>query len=311
MRKKNHIEIVAGLKDKGKRIDIFISEHDIDISRSRIQKLIKSGRIKVSGLENISKSYILDGTERIILSNIDSFDEEIMYSPQKIDINIIYEDDYMLAVSKPPGMVVHPAPGNRDNTLLNAVLYYNDSIGFDKGARAGIVHRLDKDTSGIILIAKDLFSHNRLSLLFKDRKIKKTYIALVLGNFKEKTGLIDIPISRSKKNRKMMDVSVSGRRSETEFKVLKTYESCSLIEVCPKTGRTHQIRVHFSHIGHPVIGDKTYGNKETKLIAGNIGLERHFLHASRITFIHPFTDKIIDIKDEMPEDLKNSLELIK
>ncbi|MDD3520236.1 MAG: pseudouridine synthase, partial [Actinomycetota bacterium] len=135
--------------------------------------------------------------------------------------------------------------------------------------------------------------------------------ALVLGNFKEKTGLIDIPISRSKKNRKMMDVSVSGRRSETEFKVLKTYKSCSLIEVCPKTGRTHQIRVHFSHIGHPVIGDKTYGNKETNLIANNIGLERHFLHAARITFIHPFTDNIIDIKDEMPEDLKNSLELIK
>lgn len=311
IQQENHIEITAELKDKGKRIDIFLSEHEIGLSRSRIQKLIKSGNIKIDGSESISKSYIIEGREKFILSNADSFDDEIRYSPQKIDINIIYEDDYIIAVSKPPGMVVHPAPGNRDSTLLNAILYYNDTIGFNKDVRAGIVHRLDKDTSGIVLIAKDFCSHNKLSLLFKERKIRKTYIALVLGNFKEKTGLIDIPISRSKKNRKMMDVSIAGRKAVTEFKIIKTYTSCTLLEVCPKTGRTHQIRVHLSHIGHPVIGDKTYGNKETDLLAENIGIRRHFLHAARITFIHPFTGKTVDIKDEIPEDLKNGIELIR
>ncbi len=312
LHQQNYIEIAAELKDKGKRIDSFLAEHDIGLSRSRVQKLIKSGNIKVNGLESITKSYIIDGRERFVLSNINSSPEdEIRYCPQKIDIKIIYEDEYMIAVSKPPGMVVHPAPGNRENTLLNAILYYNDKTGLDNDMRAGIVHRLDKDTSGIILIAKDYRSHDKLSLLFKERKIKKTYIALVLGRFKETTGLINIPISRSKKNRKMMDVSAIGRKSETEFKVKKSFNSCSLLEVYPKTGRTHQIRVHFSHIGHPVIGDKIYGNKESGILAGEAGLKRHFLHASRITFIHPFSGGKIDIKDEIPEDLKSSLELIK
>lgn len=311
MQQKNNIVISAGLKDKGKRIDSFLSEHDIGLSRSRIQKLIKSGNIKVNGVASITKnSYVIKGKERLVLSNTNSFDDEIRYFPQKIDIKIIYEDDSMIAVSKPPGMVVHPAPGSKDSTLLNAVLYYNYKTCFNKDLRAGIVHRLDKDTSGIVLIAKDYCSYSALSLLFKERKIRKTYIALVLGNFKEKTGLIDIPIERSKKNRKIMDVSISGRKSETEFKVLKTYELSSLLEVYPKTGRTHQIRVHFSHIGHPVIGDKTYGNKETERLADNIRIKRHFLHAKRITFVHPFTGNPVDIIDEIPEDLKNSIKLL-
>ncbi|HAX17971.1 MAG TPA: RluA family pseudouridine synthase [Actinobacteria bacterium] len=311
MHKKNHIEIIADPNDKGKRIDSFLSGQDIGLSRSRIQKLIKSGNIKVNGSEDITKSYIIEGTEKFAISNIDSFDDETKYCPQDIDIKIIFEDDYMIAVSKPPGMVVHPAPGNKSGTLLNAVLFHNDKVDSVKNVRSGIVHRLDKDTSGIILIAKDFQSHESLSRLFRERKIRKTYIALVLGSFKEKTGLIDIPISRSKKNRKMMDVAADGRKSETEFRVLKNFNSCSLIEVYPKTGRTHQIRVHLSHIGHPLIGDKTYGNKETEMIAESIGIRRHFLHASGINFIHPFTGVQIDIRDELPEDLKNSIESIK
>lgn len=312
MPQKNHIEIIAELEDKGKRLDSFIAEQNTGLSRSRIQKLIKSGNVRIDGAQSLEKSYIIEGKEKLILSGINSFsDDEIRYYPQKIDIKIIYEDKYIIAVSKPPGMVVHPAPGNRDNTLLNAVLYYNDKTGSGSNVRAGIVHRLDKDTSGIILIAKDFCTHERLSLLFKERKIKKTYIALVLGRFREKTGVISIPISRSRKNRKMMDVSASGRQSETEFQVLKTFSSCSLLEVCPRTGRTHQIRVHFSHIGHPVIGDRLYGNKESELLARNLGIKRHFLHASEITFIHPFTGDKIEIRDEIPEDLRKGIESAK
>jgi 23S rRNA pseudouridine1911/1915/1917 synthase len=306
---KNHIEIIAELNDKGKRLDSFIAEQNTGLSRNRIQKLIKSGNVIIDGVQSLEKSYIMEGKEKLTLRGMNSFfDDEIRYYPQKIDIKIIYEDKYIIAVSKPPGMVVHPAPGNRDNTLLNAVLYYNDKIGFDRNIRAGIVHRLDKDTSGIILIAKDCLTRERLLLLFKERKIKKTYIALVLGSFKEKAGLISIPISRSRKNRKMMDVSVIGRQSETEFKVLEAFSACSLLEVCPKTGRTHQIRVHFSHIGHPVIGDKLYGNKESKSLASTLGMNRHFLHAAEITFIHPFTGDKIEIRDEIPEDLRKGIE---
>jgi 23S rRNA pseudouridine1911/1915/1917 synthase len=313
-RNQSTIKISAQREDKGKRIDIFLFESKFGLSRSKIQKLIKFGKVTVEGRQSINKSYILEGNE-VIFIDIEGFEDigkEPLYSPQKIEINIIYEDEYMFAVSKPAGMVVHPGAGNKENTLLNAILYYNKNSKYhEAGLRAGIVHRLDKDTSGIVLVAKDYDTQQSLTRLFKERKIKKTYTALVFGNFKEKYGLIDMPITRSKKNKKAMDVSIKGKESLTEFTVIKNYERCSLLTINPKTGRTHQIRVHFSSIGHPIIGDKVYGNKETESLAESIDLKRQFLHAERISFMHPATNQPIEIIDNIPEDLKNSIEKLK
>lgn len=310
MPQRNYFKITASKEDRGRRIDNFLFEQNISLSRNKIQKLIKSGNLKINNMRCLSKSYVLSGNEEIILAGTDIFDKEKIPEPQKIEISVIYEDSYLMGISKPAGMVVHPAEGCRSGTLLNALLYYNHKINPDKDFRGGIVHRLDKDTSGIILIAKTMPAYDALSRLFKERKIIKFYTALVLGSFKEKSGIIDIPIARSKKDRKKMDVSLYGRESQTEFKVLKSFKNCSLLEVQPKTGRTHQIRVHLNHIGHPIIGDKTYGNKETKILARSFGIKRHFLHAGRIIFNHPFSNTRTDITDRLPLDLKLPLESI-
>jgi len=293
----------ADIKDKGLRVDKFLDCKNLDISRSKIQKLISSGKIKSSGIV-ITKNYLLKGNETIEIENISLPVSEYHYKPQNIKLKIIYEDNYLLAVSKDAGIVVHPAPGHYENTLINALLNYDQRLsGIGGNLRAGIVHRLDKDTSGIILIAKDEKTHAALSEKFKQREIKKTYEALVLGNFKETAGVINMPIGRSLKDRKKMSVSIKGRDSLTDFKIIKQFKRCSLVEAYPKTGRTHQIRVHFSYIGHPVVGDKDYGNKEAEKIAKEIGLKRQFLHAKRIIFNHPVNGIQIDLDDTLPADL--------
>lgn len=298
-------------EDKGLRIDKFLNSKELDISRSKLQKLICLGKVKSYG-ETISKNYILKGFEKIEIEDMDVPVSIINARAQDIKIKIIFEDDYILAVSKAAGMVVHPAPGHFEGTLINALLNYDEKLsGVGGGIRAGIVHRLDKDTSGIILIAKDERTHMLLSDKFKNREVKKTYEALVQGYFKETQGSINLPVGRSMKDRKKMGVALRGRESQTEFKILSEYEGATLIEAYPKTGRTHQIRVHFSYIGHPVIGDKDYGNKQSDIIAKETGLLRHFLHSKRIIFNHPVTNEIIDLKDELPDDLRNCIDNLK
>ncbi|MCE5330283.1 RluA family pseudouridine synthase [bacterium] len=297
----------AGLEDKGLRIDKFLDGKNLDISRSKIQKLISSGKIKSSG-RVISKNCLLKGNEVIEIEDINSAACQYDYKPQDIKLRIIYEDDYLLAVSKDAGIVVHPAPGHYEDTLINALINYNERLsGVGGSLRAGIVHRLDKDTSGIIIIAKDEKTHVILSEKFKQRQVKKTYEALVLGNFKEPEGVINMPIGRSLKDRKKMGVTIKGRESLTDFKIISQFDECSLVEAYPKTGRTHQIRVHFSYINHPVIGDKDYGNKETEKIAKEVGLNRQFLHAKRIVFSHPVSNIKIDLNDPLPLDLQECI----
>lgn len=308
MKEKNkNLIFYTDLNDKGLRIDKFLNNKELNISRSKLQKLISLGKVKSYG-EIISKNYILKGCEKIEIEDTEVPVSRINAKPQDIQIKIIFEDDYIIAVSKAAGMVVHPAPGHFEGTLINALINYNEKLSqVGGGLRAGIVHRLDKDTSGIILIAKDERTHTLLSEKFKDREIKKTYEALVLGYFKESGGSINLPVGRSMKDRKKMGVVLRGRQSQTEFKILNEYKGATLLEAYPKTGRTHQIRVHFSYIGHPIIGDKDYGNKESEKIAKEAGLLRQFLHSKRIVFNHPVTNELIDLNDELPYDLKNCI----
>ncbi|MHB1335740.1 MAG: RluA family pseudouridine synthase [Candidatus Humimicrobiaceae bacterium] len=308
MKEKNkNLIFYTDLNDKGLRIDKFLNNKELNISRSKLQKLISLGKVKSYG-EVIPKNYILKGFEKIEIEDTEIPISKINARPQDIQIKIIFEDDYIIAVSKAAGMVVHPAPGHFEGTLINALINYDEKLsGVGGGIRAGIVHRLDKDTSGIILIAKDERTHMLLSDKFKNREIKKTYEALVLGYFKEPEGSINLPVGRSMKDRKKMGVVLRGRQSQTEFKILNEYKGATLIEAYPKTGRTHQIRVHFSYIGHPIIGDKDYGNKESEKIAKEAGLLRQFLHSKRIVFNHPVTNELIDLNDELPYDLKNCM----
>jgi 23S rRNA pseudouridine1911/1915/1917 synthase len=309
--KNNKLIYYPDINDKGLRIDKFLNNKELDISRSRLQKLISIEKIKSNG-EAISKNYILKGGEKIEIEDMEMPVSKINARPQDIKLKILFEDDYIIAISKDSGIVVHPAPGHLENTLINALINYNKELsGVGGGLRAGIVHRLDKDTSGIILIAKDEKTHALLSEKFKNREISKTYEALVLGYFKEPEGSIKLPVGRSMKDRKKMGVVLRGRQSQTDFKVLKEYMGCTLIEAYPRTGRTHQIRVHFSYIGHPVIGDKDYGNKESEKIAKETGLSRQFLHSKRIVFDHPVTNEKTDLDDELPPELKNCLQNLK
>jgi len=227
---------------------------------------------------------------------------------------MLYEDKYFLIISKTAGITVHPAPGSFENTLVNAILFYLKKKPSQTlyGQRAGIVHRLDKDTSGLIIIAKNDVIAAKISEQFKSRTVEKKYTALVLGNFAEKKGEIRLPIGRSRIDRKKMGISIDrGREAVTDFVVTEEFEGCSLLDVFPKTGRTHQIRVHLSYIDHPIIGDKQYGNKESEAIAHDIGLDRQFLHASKLKFIHPENGKVIEIEDRLADDLNTALNNLK
>ncbi len=294
--------------DEGKRIDVFLSENIADLTRSKIQKLIKEDKIFVNG-SIIHKSYKL--AEEDIVSVEDyrkDFNEDDDLIAQDIAIKIVYEDDYLIIISKDAAVVTHPACGNRQGTLANALLYHfqdqNKSL-----SRAGIIHRLDKDTSGLIMAAKDAFAQAEMSEQFKERKVRKEYTALVFGRFDEKKGTINMPIARSRTDRKKMAVMHdSNREAVTDFEIVKEFGKCTLLKISPRTGRTHQIRVHLSYIGHPIIGDVVYGNKSSHEIAAKINLKRHFLHASRIAFFHPILKKEIDLSDELADDLKSALE---
>ena len=284
-----------------KRIDAYISENT-ELSRTAVQRLIEEDKITINGNKE-KPSYKVQKGDIIEIEEENA--KEIELKAQEIPLEVLYEDNDIIVVNKPKGMVVHPANGNPDGTLVNAIMAIcKDSLsGIGGEIRPGIVHRLDKNTSGAIIIAKNDKAHINLSEQLKNHEIKKTYIALVRGVVKENNATINMPIGRSKKDRKKMDVEKNGKEAITHFKVLKRYTDCTLLEINIETGRTHQIRVHLAHIGYPIIGDDVYSNGKNKW-----GIEGQCLHAKSLDFKHPITGKQMHIEADLPEYYQKLLE---
>jgi 23S rRNA pseudouridine1911/1915/1917 synthase len=308
----NILTYLINSADEGNRIDRFLTAKMKDVSRSYIQDIIIKGQVRVNG-KPVNKNYRINENDTVVLEGYKERQSDNSVEPQKINLKIIYEDKYLLVVSKKPGMITHPVPGFYRDTLVNALLYYYGELSTLSGReRAGIVHRLDKNTSGLLIVAKDNKTHRLLSDKFRDREIKKTYVALVLGYLSEEKGEIILPIGRSRMDRKKMSISIDkGREAATRFEVTERFKCCTLLNVCPRTGRTHQIRVHLSYIGHPVIGDNLYGNSDSMKMSKELEMERQFLHAKRLEFDHPVTGEKILLEDELSDDLLECLELLR
>ncbi|MBO4784712.1 MAG: RluA family pseudouridine synthase, partial [Lachnospiraceae bacterium] len=270
--------------DNEDRIDVFLSNVYKDASRTYIQKLIKEGNISVNGKICSKPSYKLKEDDEIDLNVPDPLPLEIL--PEDIPLDIIYEDDDFLIVNKPKGMVVHPACGHLDGTLVNALLFHckDELSGINGILRPGIVHRIDKDTSGSLIICKNDFAHRNIADQLKVHSIKRVYLGIINGRLKESEGTVDIYIDRDKNDRKKMGVcdSLHGKKAITHYKVLKEFDGYSLVEFTLETGRTHQIRVSMSYLNHPLLGDTVYGSPKNKF-----GVEGQVLHAKTIGFMHP------------------------
>lgn len=283
------------------RLDAYIAKKEEKLSRTMIQKLIEDGDVLVNG--NTKKiSYKVQSGD-IIEINIPE-PKETGIKAQEIPLDIVYEDNDIIVVNKPKGMVVHPANGNPDGTLVNAIMAKckGSLSGIGGEIRPGIVHRLDKDTSGLLIVAKNDQAHINMSKQIKDREVKKIYIALVKGNIAEDEATINMPIGRSTKDRKKMAVRKDGKEAITHFKVLKRYDKYTLLEIKIDTGRTHQIRVHMAEIGHPVVGDSVYSSGKNEF-----GVEGQMLHAKSLDFEHPITKKQMHLEAELPEYFKEVL----
>ena len=290
--------------EKELRIDKYLIDK-LDYSRSKIQKMIKNGDILVND-KKVKNSYLLNIDDNIYIN--DDYNEEIDIVPENIPIDIVYEDDYLLVVNKPSGMVVHPAPGNYTGTLVNALMYHCNHLSSVNGdIRPGIVHRIDSDTSGLLLVAKNDEVHNDLAKQISEKTVLRKYIALVSGIIQEDSGTIDAPIGRDKFDRKKMAVtSENSKNAITHFKVLERLNNATLIECRLETGRTHQIRVHMNYIKHPIINDPVYGTR--KLIDIEFG---QMLHAKSIGFIHPITKQYLEFEVDVPEKFKEILKEFK
>jgi 23S rRNA pseudouridine1911/1915/1917 synthase len=281
------------------RIDQYLAE-ELDLSRSKIQKLIKDEKINVNG-NIISNNYKVKMDDEIDI--IDELDFEINITAENIPLNIVYEDQYLMIINKESGMVVHPAPGNYSGTLVNALMgkfnLSNDKI------RPGIVHRIDKDTSGLLVVAKDDKTHELLGDMIKNKDVERIYVALVDGVIKHETGTIDAPIGRDPNNRQKMKVTdENSKDAKTHFRVLKRFTNQTLIECKLETGRTHQIRVHMQYIGFPICNDPVYGRGKKTTSFGQL------LHSKSIRFVHPITKKEIYFESDIPDEFKEYLKSI-
>lgn len=281
------------------RLDAFLNAEITDLTRSQLQKMIKDQNILVND-QPVSKSgYKVTKGDKILV-NVPE-EEPIKAIPEDIPLDVIYEDDDVLVVNKPQGMVVHPAAGHPNKTLVNAILYHS-KINDDDMVRPGIVHRIDKDTSGLLMVAKNNLAKQSLMEQLKEKSNLREYLAIVHGNFEEKNGKIDAPLGRSKFDRKKQAVIDGGRHAVTHFTVLEQFENYSLLKLKLETGRTHQIRVHMQYIGHPVAGDPLYGPKHTLPGKGQ------FLHAETLGFEHPRTHKWMEFSVEPPKIFQQTLE---
>lgn len=286
---------------EGERLDAFIAEHLEYLSRSMVKILLDNGQITVNG-DNKKASYRVKEGEEITVNIPEPKQVEIL--PQDIPLDIIYQDKDLVIINKPQGMVVHPAHGNWDNTLVNALLFHVKELSDINGElRPGIVHRLDKDTSGLLVVAKNDRTHRHLAQQIKEHTINRQYIALVHGIISEKLGTIEAPIGRSKTDRKKMAVTKDGKMAISEYQVLNKFKDYSLVKVRLLTGRTHQIRVHFAFINHPVVGDPLYGPAKK-----HFNLQCQALHACVLGFIHPSTEEYMEFNSEIPPYLQNIID---
>lgn len=290
--------------DIGARLDKWLISKDIDITRSSLQKLIDEGGVFVNGKAQ-SKSYKLRNGDTVEITIPEPKELEVV--AQDIPIEIVYEDEHLLVVNKPKGMVVHPAPGNSDGTLVNALLFHcKGRLSSINGIiRPGIVHRIDKNTSGLLIVAKTDNAHNHLAKQISEHSFTREYRAVVCGRFKEEKGTIDAPIGRDKRDRKKMCVCMqNSKHAVTHYEVIEQYEKYAYMRFILETGRTHQIRVHSAYIGHPVLGDDVYG-KAYK------GIEGQCLHAKKLGFIHPETGEYMEFDSELPDYFTDILEKIR
>ena len=293
-------KIVADLENM--RLDAYISSKKTNLSRTNIQRLIEEGNILVNSKKK-KISYKVQIGDNIEINIPEA--KETRIKAENIPVEVVYEDNDIIVVNKPKGMVVHPANGNPDGTLVNAIMAMckGSLSGIGGEIRPGIVHRLDKDTSGLLIIAKNDLAHIHMSNQIKDRQVKKIYIALVKGNINENEATINMPIGRSTKDRKKMAVRKDGKEAITHFKVLKRYKNYTLLEVKIDTGRTHQIRVHMAEIGHPVVGDMVYSKGKNEF-----GVEGQMLHSKSLDFKHPITGKEMHLEAKLPEYFEKVLE---
>ena len=289
------IFLTATPEEKGRRLDQFLAEQLEELTRSAAQRLAEEEHVLLNG-KPLKKNYKMTGCETLEVHLPDP--EPIDAVPQNIPLDIAYEDEDLLVINKPKGMVVHPAPGNPDGTVVNAVLYHcGESLSGIGGAfRPGIVHRIDKDTSGLLIIAKNDRAHLYLSEQLKDHTLARTYEAVVIGGLKEDKGMVNAPIGRSPKDRKKMAIVPDGRHAVTHYEVLARYPGYTHIRCKLETGRTHQIRVHMASLGHPIVGDEVYGPSKSKF-----DLQGQCLHARELTFLHPADGQPRLIKSDLPD----------
>ena len=296
------MEKINYVADENIRIDKFIASHLDGVTRSHIQKIIDEGNVLVDG-KNVKSNYKLKIGQNIEV-NIPHA-KQLDVKAEDIKLDIVYEDEHMLVVNKPQNMVVHPAAGNYEGTLVNALMHHcGDSLsGINGVIRPGIVHRIDKDTSGLLLVAKDDATHIGLSEQIKEHSLTRKYIAIVHGNFKNDEGTVDAPIGRHPTDRKKMCITEkNSKKAVTHYRVLQRFTEYTLVECKLETGRTHQIRVHMASLGHPVLGDKTYGVKKEKY-----NLSGQLLHAKIVGFIHPITKEYMEFETDIPERFEKFL----
>ena len=286
------------------RLDKAIAVFDLNLSRSMIQKMLDDGKILVNGKKE-KASYKTKLNDKILVEEVIA--KEVELKAQDIPIEIVYEDSDIIVVNKPKGMVVHPANGNPDGTLVNAIMNIcKDSLsGIGGEIRPGIVHRIDKDTSGLLIIAKNDKAHINLSEQIRNREVIKKYVALVRGVIKENNATIDMPIGRSDKDRKKMAVRRDGKNAVTHFDVVKRYNGYTYLDIKIATGRTHQIRVHMAEIGYPIVGDSVYSNGKNPF-----NVTGQMLHAKSLEFKHPITGEILKLEAQLPEYFKEVLDLL-
>ena len=292
-------------EDAGKRIDAWLAANLEDMTRSAVQRLLEEGRVVCDGTQ-LPKNYKLNGSETLEVSLPDP--EPVDVVPQDIPLDVVFEDGDVIVVNKPKGLVVHPAPGHPDGTLVNALLHHcGDSLsGIGGELRPGIVHRIDRDTSGLIIAAKNDFAHQRLAAQLQDHTLARIYQCIVIGNLREDSGTVDAPIGRHPVDRKKMAVVANGRNAVTHWTVLARYPGFTHVECRLETGRTHQIRVHMAHIGHPILGDTVYGSKKPVP-----GLQGQCLHAVGLRFLHPRTEELVELHCGLPEEFQAQLQKLR
>jgi 23S rRNA pseudouridine1911/1915/1917 synthase len=289
------INLIVEKEDEKQRLDVYISCNIEDLTRSSCQKLINNGLVKVNS-EGKKTNYKVKHSDNIEITIQEP--EDLNIEPENIPLDVIYEDEALIVINKPQGMVVHPAPGNYSGTLVNALLYHckGNLSGINGVKRPGIVHRIDKDTSGVLVIAKNNEAHVSLAEQIKEHTVNREYIALLHGKLKSDKGTIKTFIGRHKTDRKKMAVLSEGKHAVTHFEVLKNYDKYTLIKAKLETGRTHQIRVHMSHISHPVVGDPVYGPKDSPF-----KLNGQLLHAQTLGFIHPIKKEYVEFSAPLPD----------